>query len=48
VWFETYSNAVTAITREKELKGWRRARKIELIEKTNPTWNDLSEDWGAL
>ena len=47
VWFETYSNAITAITREKELKGWRRARKIELIEKANPTWNDLSEDWGS-
>ena len=48
VWFETYSNAATAITREKELKGWRRARKIELIEKSNPTWTDLSENWGAL
>jgi putative endonuclease len=34
VWFETYSNSITAITREKELKAWRRARKIELIEKT--------------
>ncbi len=48
VWFETYNNAATAITREKELKGWRRARKIELIEKSNPTWSDLSENWGAL
>jgi putative endonuclease len=48
VWFETYTSAITAITREKELKGWRRARKIELIERANPTWTDLSENWGAL
>jgi putative endonuclease len=46
VWFETYSSAGTAIAREKELKGWRRARKIELIEITNSTWRDLSEDSG--
>jgi putative endonuclease len=46
VWFESYSNAGTAIAREKELKGWRRARKIALIENANPAWVDLSEDWG--
>jgi putative endonuclease len=46
VWLETYSRAGTAIAREKELKGWRRARKIELIEITNPSWSDLSEEWG--
>jgi putative endonuclease len=46
VWFETYNSAGTAIAREKELKGWRRARKIELIEIENPSWIDLSEDWG--
>ena len=46
VWFETYADAGTAIAREKELKGWRRARKIELIESVNPAWVDLSEQWG--
>jgi putative endonuclease len=46
VWFETYSHPITAITREKELKGWLRVRKIELIHETNPTWSDLSEGWG--
>jgi putative endonuclease len=34
-----------AIAREKELKGWRRSKKIALIESTNPTWADLSRDW---
>ena len=34
-----------AIAREKELKGWRRARKITLIESVNPAWVDLSRDW---
>ncbi len=46
VWFERYTNVGTAIAREKELKGWRRARKIDLIETTNPSWGDLSESWG--
>ncbi len=36
VWFERYSNVGTAIAREKELKGWLRVRKIDLIERTNP------------
>jgi hypothetical protein len=35
----------SAIAREKQLKGWIRAKKIALIEKSNPTWNDLSEGW---
>ena len=34
-----------AITREKQIKGWRRSKKIALIEATNPTWEDLSERW---
>jgi len=36
-----------AIGREKELKGWRRAKKIILIESRNPRWQDLAEKWGA-
>jgi len=34
-----------AITREKQIKGWRRSKKVELIESANPTWGDLSEEW---
>ena len=41
VWFERYQDVVKAITREKELKGWRRTRKIALIESINPAWTDL-------
>ena len=45
VWFERFIAPNNAIAREKQLKGWRRAKKIALIEKTNPTWNDLSNGW---
>ena len=41
VWCECYDDAITAIAREKELKKWRRAWKLELIEKVNPDWTDL-------
>lgn len=41
VWFECYDAPVEAITREKEIKKWRRAWKIDLIEKENPDWRDL-------
>ncbi|HEX5236592.1 MAG TPA: GIY-YIG nuclease family protein [Silvibacterium sp.] len=46
VWFERHTSPTAAIAREKELKGWRRTRKIELIEQENPTWIDFSENWG--
>jgi putative endonuclease len=46
VWFEHYAVVQTAIAREKQLKGWRRAKKIALIVAMNPTWRDLSEEWG--
>jgi putative endonuclease len=45
VWFERFMGPTSAIAREKQLKGWTRAKKIALIEKGNPTWNDLSEAW---
>ena len=45
VYYEEYSTAREAIRREKQIKGWLRAKKIELIESMNPTWRDLSEDW---
>ena len=45
VWFERFMNPEGAIAREKQLKGWIRAKKIALIERANPTLNDLSEGW---
>ena len=35
-----------AIAREKQIKRWRRSKKIALIEKMNPRWQDLAEHWG--
>jgi len=45
VFFETTPNILAAIAREKQIKGWTRARKVVLIESTNPEWRDLSADW---
>jgi len=45
VYFEHFDGPGAAIAREKELKGWRRDRKIALIESFNPKWSDLSRDW---
>ncbi len=45
VWFEAFQDVQRAIAREKQLKGWRRSKKIALIEAVNPTWADLSRDW---
>jgi putative endonuclease len=42
VWFESFADIHDAIAREKQLKGWNRAWKVRLIEKTNPVWNDLT------
>jgi putative endonuclease len=44
VYFELCDEMETAITREKVLKGWKRSKKISLIEKENATWQDLYED----
>ena len=43
VYFEKFNWILDAIAREKELKGWKRSRKISLIESRNPTWEDLAE-----
>ena len=43
VWFEMHDTMATAIAREKQIKAWRRAWKLALIEKTNPEWRDLFE-----
>ncbi len=45
VYFEDTSDVKSALEREKQLKGWRREKKIALIEATNATWRDLSTDW---
>jgi putative endonuclease len=42
---EAFESAISAIAREKQIKGWLRKRKIELIESMNPNWRDLSDDW---
>ena len=44
VWYEMHETMESAIAREKALKKWNRAWKIELIEKANPQWTDLYED----
>jgi putative endonuclease len=46
VYFERFTTITGAIAREKQLKGWLRIRKLDLIISTNPTWLDLSADWG--
>jgi putative endonuclease len=46
VYYETYDQVQRALGREKQLKGWRREKKIALIEKMNPRWQDLAENWG--
>jgi putative endonuclease len=44
VYFEDTDDIGAAIAREKELKGWRRSKKIALIRKVSPQWSDLSRD----
>jgi len=46
IYFEITESIESAINREKQLKNWRREWKIDLIEKTNPEYRDLSEDIG--
>ena len=45
VYFETFTSIRLAIAREKEIKGWTRIKKIELIVSVNPEWADLAADW---
>jgi len=44
VYYEVHPNAESAITREKQMKKWRRSWKIRLIEEKNPDWKDLYDD----
>ena len=45
VYYEETSDVREAIAREKQIKGWLRAKKIALIESMNPEWHDLSAGW---
>ena len=45
VHYEQTNDVYAAIKREKQIKGWLRIKKIQLIEENNPKWEDLSEDW---
>ena len=45
VYFDSTDDITVAIAREKQIKGWLRKRKVELINSMNPLWNDLSAEW---
>lgn len=47
VWFEEFDDSMQAIEGEKKIKGWRRSKKVALIEANNPGWEDLAWDWYA-
>ena len=40
------NEVIVMINREKQIKSWRRKKKIDLIEKNNPRWEDLAQNWG--
>jgi len=46
VYYEHTTNVFEAISREKEIKKWRREKKNKLVGSMNPEWKDLSKDWG--
>ncbi len=45
VYFEHGNDREGALTRERQIKAWRRSKKVDLIESVNPEWRDLSKDW---
>ncbi|HUF18618.1 MAG TPA: GIY-YIG nuclease family protein [Thermoanaerobaculia bacterium] len=47
VYFEPFTDIRFAIAREKEIKGWKRFKKVNLIRAENPEWRDLSLEWDA-
>ena len=44
-YYDETTDVMSAIEREKQIKGWNRSKKIELIESVNPRWQDLAMDW---
>jgi putative endonuclease len=45
VWYDVTPNSRAAVEMEREIKSWRREKKVSLIEATNPGWQDLAVDW---
>ena len=45
VYFESFGDVRNAIEREKQIKTWTRAKRLALVEETNPKWDDLSREW---
>ena len=45
LYYEDYGDVNMAISREKEIKNWRREKKLHLISRSNPKFSDLAEDW---
>lgn len=45
LYFETIGDSMSAINREKQIKKWRREKKVKLIDSMNPKWIDLSQEW---
>jgi len=45
IYFEAFGDIRDAIAREKQIKGWLRAKKVALIESVNPEWKDLAPEW---
>ena len=48
VYYEVTDDINGALTREKQIKDWRRSKRVALIESTNPQWRDLSDGWFSL
>jgi putative endonuclease len=47
VYYEETSDVRAALAREKQIKGWLRAKKVALVESMNPNWDDLSTEWSS-
>ena len=45
LYVEPIRDPASAINREKQIKKWRREKKVKIIDSVNPGWNDLSQDW---
>ena len=45
VYYEVTNDVTAAINREKQIKGWLRRKKLDLVETMNPKWKDLASDW---
>ena len=47
IYYEDYSDPASAIEREKQIKGWLRKKKIELVREFNPRWDDFAATWSS-